>query len=74
MGMNNDSVRPNNRPKSTNNKGIRANYRPMRAFFEHMRENNGLILYYKHMSCNNKGIFDHLALHTIPVSFLKVGR
>jgi len=57
MGMNNDSLRPNNRPKSTNNKGMTANYRPMRAFCEHMRENNSYTLYYKHMRCNNKGIF-----------------
>jgi len=31
MGMNNNSVRPNNRPKIMNNKGMRANYRRMGA-------------------------------------------
>jgi len=27
--------------RETNNKDMRANYRPMRAICEHMRENNG---------------------------------
>jgi len=39
--MNNDSMRLNNRPKSMNADGIKANYKPMRAFCELIKNSIG---------------------------------
>jgi len=39
MRLNNEHIRErNNRPNSMNNESMRANYRPMRGFCEHMRK------------------------------------